>query len=162
MANVLGVDMGMFYKRRDYSRIVDGRNPIVAHEFLGQDVEGRDIIVIDDMISSGDSVLDIVKELKKRKARKVFIAATFGLFTHGMDEFDAAYEKGWFDCLMTTNAIYQKDELFTKPYYISVDISKYLALLIDTLNTDSSVDGILNPVDKIQKLIKAYKNHEVF
>ena len=132
-ANVLGLDMGMFYKRRDYTKIVDGRNPIVAHEFLGTSVEGKDVIVIDDMISSGDSLLDVAKELKKRKANRVFAATTFGLFTNGFEKFDKAYEDGIISKILTTNLVYQPPELLDKPWYINVDMSKYIALIIDTI-----------------------------
>ena len=138
-ANVLGLDMGMFYKRRDYTKIVNGRNPIVAHEFLGTNVEGKDVIIIDDMISSGESMIDVASELKKRGAKRVFCATTFGLFTNGFDKFDEAYEKGIIDKILTTNLVYQPDELLSKPWYINVDMSKYMALLIDTLNHDSSI-----------------------
>ena len=151
-ANVLGLDMGMFYKRRDYTKIVNGRNPIVAHEFLGTNVEGKDVIIIDDMISSGESMIDVASELKKRGASRVFCATTFGLFTNGFDKFDEAYEKGIIDKILTTNLVYQPDELLSKPWYINVDMSKYMALLIDTLNHDSSISDLLNPVDRIQKL----------
>ena len=147
-ANVLGLDMGMFYKRRDYTKIVNGRNPIVAHEFLGTNVEGKDVIIIDDMISSGESMIDVASELKKRGA--------FGLFTNGFDKFDEAYEKGIIDKILTTNLVYQPDELLSKPWYINVDMSKYMALLIDTLNHDSSISDLLNPVDRIQKRVKEY------
>ena len=155
-ANLLGVDVGMFYKRRDYSRVVDGRNPIVAHEFLGTNVEGKDVIIIDDMISSGESMIDVASELKKRGASRVFCATTFGLFTNGFDKFDEAYEKGIIDKILTTNLVYQPDELLSKPWYINVDMSKYMALLIDTLNHDSSISDLLNPVDRIQKRVKEY------
>ena len=155
-ANVLGLDMGMFYKRRDYTKIVNGRNPIVAHEFLGTNVEGKDVIIIDDMISSGESMIDVASELKKRGASRVFCATTFGLFTNGFDKFDEAYEKGIIDKILTTNLVYQPDELLSKPCYINVDISKYMALLIDTLNHDSSISDLLNPVDRIQKRVKEY------
>ncbi|MEG0590376.1 MAG: ribose-phosphate pyrophosphokinase, partial [Lachnospiraceae bacterium] len=128
MANVLGLDMGMFYKRRDYTQVIDGRNPIVAHEFLGSSVEGKDVVIIDDMISSGDSILDVAKQLKQRKARRVFAAATFGLFTNGLDKFDKAYEEGLLHGILTTNLIYQTPELLSKPYYINCDLSKYIAL----------------------------------
>lgn len=160
LANVLGVDMGMFYKRRDYSKIVNGRNPIVAHEFLGSSVEGKDVFVIDDMISSGESMLDVAKELKARKARRVFVASTFGLFTNGLKKFDEAYEKGLIDKVLTTNLTYQTPELLSKPYYISCDMSKYIALLIDILNHDSSVSSLLDPVGRIQKCLKRYNNGE--
>lgn len=155
-ANVLGLDMGMFYKRRDYTKIVNGRNPIVAHEFLGTNVEGKDVIIIDDMISSGESMIDVASELKKRGANRVFCATTFGLFTNGFDKFDEAYEKGIIDKILTTNLVYQPDELLSKPWYINVDMSKYMALLIDTLNHDSSISDLLNPVDRIQKRVKEY------
>ena len=157
VANVLGLDMGMFYKRRDYSRIVDGRNPIVAHEFLGSSVEGKDVFIIDDMISSGESMLDVARELKKRKAKRIFLAATFGLFTNGMAKFDEAHESGLFDKILTTNLVYQSPELLSRDYYISVDMSKYIALLIDTLNHDASISDLLNPVERINKRVNAYK-----
>ncbi len=152
-ANVLGLDMGMFYKRRDYTKIINGRNPIVAHEFLGTDVEGKDILIIDDMVSSGESILDVATELKRRKANRIFVASTFGLFTGGLAKFDEAYEKGLIYRLMTTNLIYQTPELLTKPYYINVDMSKYIALIIDTINHDNSISGLLNPVERIHKIM---------
>lgn len=157
MANVLGLDMGMFYKRRDYTRVVDGRNPIVSHEFLGSDVEGKDVIVIDDMISSGESILDVAKQLKKRNAGRIFLCATFGLFTNGFESFDKAYEEGIFDKILTTNLIYQSEELLSKPYYINCDLSKYIAYLIDTLNHDTSISDLLNPNERIQELTSSYK-----
>lgn len=153
MANVLGVDMGMFYKRRDYAHIVDGRNPIVAHEFLGTDVSGKDVVILDDMISSGDSMIDVAKELKKRKARRIFLCATFGLFTNGMEKFDRAYKEGLFDYLLTTNLVYQTPELLERPYYTGCDMSKYIALLIDTLNHDGSISDLLNPVGRINNFL---------
>ena len=155
-ANVLGLDMGMFYKRRDYTKIVDGRNPIVAHEFLGTSVEGKDVIVIDDMISSGDSLLDVANELKKRKANRVFAATTFGLFTNGFEKFDKAYEEGLISKILTTNLVYQPPELLEKPWYINVDMSKYIALIIDTINHDASVAALLTPVDRIHNKLKEY------
>ena len=155
-ANVLGLDMGMFYKRRDYTKIINGRNPIVAHEFLGINVEGKDVIIIDDMISSGESMIDVASELKKRGASRVFCATTFGLFTNGFKKFDEAYENGVIDKILTTNLIYQPEELLSKPWYINVDMSKYMALLIDTLNHDSSISSLLNPVDRIQKRVSEY------
>ena len=160
LANVLGIDMGMFYKRRDYTRIVDGRNPIVAHEFLGTSVEGKDVIIIDDMISSGDSIIDVAKQLKARKAKRIFAAATFGLFTSGMERFDRAYEEGLIDAILTTNSIYQSPELLKRPYYISCDLSKYIALIIDTLNHDGSISDILDPNERIQHLVNAYKEKQ--
>ena len=155
-ANILGVDMGMFYKRRDYTQIVDGRNPIVAHEFLGSNVEGKDMLIIDDMISSGESMLDVARELKKRKAGRIFIASTFGLFTNGLEKFDKAYEDGIIYRVITTNLVYQPQELLTKEYYISADMSKYIALLIDTLNHDQSISSFLSPTERIQAVLKKY------
>ncbi len=160
LANVLNLDMGMFYKRRDYTKIVNGRNPIVAHEFLGSSVEGKDVIVLDDMISSGDSILDVARQLKQRKAKRVFAAATFGLFTNGLQKFDEAYEEGIIDAVLTTNLIYQTPELLERPYYISCGMSKYVALLIDTLNHDGSISDILNPSERIQDVTTRYKNGE--
>ncbi len=155
-ANILGVDMGMFYKRRDYTTIVDGRNPIVAHEFLGTDVEGKDMLIIDDMISSGESMLDVAKELKRRKAGRIFVASTFGLFTNGLEKFDKAYEEGLIYRVLTTNLVYQPKELLEREYYISADMSKYIALLIDTLNHDGSISSLLSPTDKIHAILKEY------
>lgn len=160
LANVLNLDMGMFYKRRDYTRIVDGRNPIVAHEFLGSSVEGKDVVIVDDMISSGDSILDVAQQLKNRKAKKIFAAATFGLFTNGMEKFDRAYEDGLIDGILTTNLIYQTPELLEKPYYINCDMSKYIALMIDTLNHDGSISSILNPSERIVDIVERYKRGE--
>lgn len=160
LANVLGLDMGMFYKRRDYTQIVNGRNPIVAHEFLGSSVEGKDVIIIDDMISSGDSIIEVATELKRRKAKRIFAAATFGLFTNGMEKFDKAYEEGIIDGILTTNLIYQTPNLLSKPYYINCDMSKYIALIIDTLNHDGSLSEILSPNERIQNVLQKYKNGE--
>lgn len=159
-ANVLGLDMGMFYKRRDYTTIVDGRNPIVAHEFLGSSVEGKDVIILDDMISSGDSILDVARQLKMRKAKRIFAAATFGLFTNGMEKFDQAYEEGLINGILTTNLIYQTPELLSRPYYINCDMSKYIALVIDTLNHDASISSILDPSERIQNVVEKYKKGE--
>ena len=155
-AGVAGVDMGMFYKRRDYTKIVEGRNPIVAHEFLGADVEGKDVVIIDDMISSGESMIDVATELKRRKANRIFVAATFGLFTNGLEKFDKAFESGLIYRVMTTNLVYQPEELLSKEYYINVDMSKYIALLINTLNHDSSIANLLDPSERIQKILKKY------
>lgn len=160
LSNVLGVDMGMFYKRRDYSRIVDGRNPIVAHEFLGSSVEGKDVLIIDDMISSGDSMIDVATELKKRKARRVFVVATFGLFTNGLEKFDKAVEDGLIYKVVTTNLTYQTPELLSRDYYINCDMSKYIAYIIDTLNHDASISDLLDPNDRIQKLVANYKENQ--
>ena len=156
-ANVLGLDMGMFYKRRDYTKMVDGRNPIVAHEFLGTSVEGKDVLIIDDMISSGDSMIDVAKELKRRKARKVFICSTFGLFTNGLRKFDEYYENGLIDRVLTTNLVYQTPDLLSRPYYINVDMSKYIALIIDNLNHDASLSELLTPTNRINKLLAKYR-----
>ena len=162
IANNLGVDMGMFYKRRDYSTIIDGRNPIVAHEFLGADVEGKNMIIIDDMISSGDSMLEVAQLLKERKAAKIFMCSTFGLFTNGLEKFDKAYEKGIFDRLLTTNLIYQDPELFARPYYINCDLSKYIAFIIDHLNHDVSISSLLDPVERIQKALRKHRKKNGF
>ena len=162
LANVLGIDMGMFYKRRDYSRIVNGRNPIVAHEFLGTSVEGKDVIIVDDMISSGDSMLDVAKQLKDRKANRIFCASTFGLFTNGLEKFDEAYENGIIEGILTTNLIYQTPELLARPWYINCDMTKYIALIIDTLNHDGSISDILDPSARIQNIVEQYKNGEEF
>ncbi|MCI8634237.1 MAG: ribose-phosphate pyrophosphokinase [Eubacterium sp.] len=157
LANVLGLDMGMFYKRRDYSKVVDGRNPIVAHEFLGSSVEGKDVLIIDDMISSGDSMIDVATELKKRKAGRIFVISTFGLFTNGLEKFDKAYEEGKIYRVLTTNLTYQDEELLSKPYYINCDMSKYIAYIIDTLNHDVSISDLLDPYERIQRILDKYK-----
>ena len=159
-ANVLGLDLGMFYKRRDYTKIINGRNPIVAHEFLGASVEGKDMIIVDDMISSGESMLDVAKELKRRKARKVFICATFGLFTGGLAKFDQYYQDGLIDRILTTNLVYQTPDLLSRPYYIDVDMSKYIALIIDNLNHDASLSDLLTPTKRINKLLERYKEQQ--
>ena len=161
VANVLGLDMGMFYKRRDYTRIVNGRNPIVAHEFLGTSVEGKDMIIIDDMISSGESMLEVAAALKERKANKIFVFSTFGLFTNGLDKFDKAYENGIIDKVLTTNLIYQTPELLQREWYINCDMSKYIAYIIDTLNHDSSISDLLNPNERIQNIVAKYKTGEL-
>ena len=161
LANVLGLDMGMFYKRRDYTKLVDGRNPIIAHEFLGSDIEGKDMIIVDDMISSGDSMLEVARELKDRKARRIFVFSTFGLFTNGLSKFDKAYEEGVITKVLTTNLIYQTPELLKRPYYINCDMSKYIAYIIDTLNHDSSISDLLNPSERIQNIVARYKNGEL-
>ena len=156
-ASVLGIDMGMFYKRRDYSQVVDGVNPIVAHEYLGTDLAGKDLIVVDDMISSGGSMIDTAKDLKDRGANRVFIFATFGLFTNGMSKFDEAYEKGLFTRVLTTNLTYQNPELLSREYYTSVDMSKYISYIIDTLNHDASISDLLDPSSKIKSLVERYE-----
>ena len=155
-SSVLGADTGMFYKRRDYSTIVNGKNPIVAHEFLGNDIHGKDIIIIDDMISTGDSMIDTSRQLKKMGAKRVFICTTFGLFTNGMDAFDKAYADGIFDRVITTNLCYRPPELLTKPYYLEADMSKFLASIIDFMNHDLSMENVLTPTEKIQKILTLY------
>ena len=155
-ASVLGINMGMFYKRRDYSQVVNGMNPIVAHEYLGDNLEGKDVIVVDDMISSGGSMIDTAKDLKSRGAKRVFIFATFGLFTNGLEKFDKSYEAGDFCRLVTTNLTYQDPELFKRDYYISVDMSKYISYIIETLNHDASISDLLDPTSKIGTLIENY------
>ncbi|MCR5822861.1 MAG: ribose-phosphate pyrophosphokinase [Lachnospiraceae bacterium] len=159
--SVTGTDVGMFYKRRDYTKIVNGRNPIVAHEFLGSDVEGKDVIIIDDMISSGESLLDTARELKARKAKRIFLCATFGLFTNGLDAFDKANAEGIFDLMITTNLVYQTPELLARPYYASAEMAKYIALLIDAMNHDRSISEFLSPTARIQKYIEKYKNNQL-
>ena len=156
-ANVLGLDMGMFYKRRDYTRLVDGNYPIVAFEFLGSSVKDKDMVVIDDMVSSGDSALEVAAALKKRGARRVFIFATFGLFTSGLEKFDKAYENGIIDRIYTTNLIYQSPELLERPWHYSCDLSKFIAYIIDTLNHDSSLSDLLDPAERIWKIVAEYK-----
>lgn len=159
-SNVIGVDMGMFYKRRDYSTIVNGKNPIIEHEFLGGNVENKDVIIIDDMISSGESMLDTAKLLKDRKARRVFICTTFGLFSDGLDKFDEYYEKGIIDRVITTNLVYRTPELLSRPYYVEADMSKFLASIIDALNHDISIGFVLNPTERIQKILEKYNQFE--
>lgn len=158
LANVLGVDMGMFYKRRDYSTVINGKNPIVAHEFLGDSVEGKDVVIIDDMISSGESMLDVAKQIKERHAKRVFICTTYGLFTDGLDKFDEYYEKGWIDKVITTNLNYRLPELLTKPYYIEANMSKYLASIIDIINHDVSVEKVRSSNEKIMELMEKVNN----
>ena len=159
-ANVLGVDAGMFYKRRDYSTIVNGKNPIVAHEFLGDNIDGKDVIIIDDMISSGGSMIDTAKQLKKMNAKRVFICCTFGLFTEGLDAFDEAYEHCYFDRIITTNLCYQPPELKEKPYYQEADMSKFIASIINFMNHDASMSNIYTPTEKIRHILEKYNNRE--
>lgn len=161
IANVLGLDMGMFYKRRDYTRVVGGRNPIIAHEFLGSSVDGKDIIIIDDMISSGDSMIEVATELKKRNAARIFVFSTFGLFTNGLERFDECCDKGLITKVLTTNLVYQPTELLERDWYISCDMSKYIAYIIDTLNHDSSISDLLIPSERIQNIVARYKNGEL-
>lgn len=156
-SNVLGVDMGMFYKRRDYSTVVNGKNPIVAHEFLGSNVEGKDVIIIDDMISSGESMLDTSRMLKERyNAKRVFVCTTFSLFSDGLAKFDEYYEKGYLDRVITTNLVYRTPQLLARPYYVEADMSKYLASIIDALNHDVSIGLVQNPTDRIRKILAEY------
>lgn len=157
-ASNLGVELGMFYKRRDYSTIVNGKNPIVAHEFLGDDVAGMDVIIVDDMISSGESMLDVALQLKNRNAARVFVCTTFGLFTNGFEKFDEYYEKGYIDKVITTNLTYLPPELYEKPYFIEADMSKFLAMIIDSFNHDITIGAVMNPTDKIHTLLDRHKN----
>ena len=156
LANVLGIDMGMFYKRRDFSRVVDGRNPIVAHEFLGSNVEGKDVVIIDDMISSGESMLDVAKQIKDRGANRVFVCTTFGLFTDGFEKFDEYYEKGYIDRVITTNLTYLPAEAKEKPYFLIADMSKFIALIIDSMNHDISIGKVMDPTEKIHRLLEKH------
>lgn len=153
LANVLGLDMGMFYKRRDYSTIVNGKNPIVAHEFLGEHLDGKDAIIIDDMISSGESMLDVAKQIKARGANRVFVCTTFGLFTDGFEKFDDYYEKGYIDRVITTNLTYLPAEAKEKPYFLIADMSKFIALIIDSMNHDISIGKVMDPTEKIHRLL---------
>ena len=156
-SSVLGLELGMFYKRRNYSVIVNGKNPIEAHEFLGNDITGKDLIIVDDMISSGESMLDIAAKLKERGAKRIFVFSTFGLFVDGLDKFDEYYANGLIDKVFTTNLIYQSPELLSREWYCSVNMSKYIALIIETLNYDNSISKLLDPVDRIQRVVKEYK-----
>ncbi len=156
-SNILGVDMGMFYKRRDYSVIINGKNPIVAHEFLGDSVAGKDVVVIDDMISSGESMLDVAKQLKERGANRVFVCTTFGLFTDGLKKFDEYYEKGYIHKVITTDLNYFTPELKERPYYESAEMSKYLASIMDTLNHDVSVENVRSTTGKINTLLEKHR-----
>ena len=160
-SNVLGVDMGMFYKRRDYSTIINGKNPIVAHEFLGDDVSGKDVIIVDDMISSGESLLDVARQIKSRGASRVFVCTTFGLFTDGFEKFDDYYNKGYLDKLIVTNLTYLPPQLYEKPYFVMADMSKFLAMIIDSLNHDVTIGKVLNPTDKIHALLEKRSRGEV-
>ncbi|MBE6781229.1 MAG: ribose-phosphate pyrophosphokinase [Ruminococcaceae bacterium] len=160
-SSVLGLDLGMFYKRRDYSTIVDGRNPIVAHEFLGKDVKGMDLILVDDMISSGESMLDIAAKLKEKGANRIFIFSTFGLFVNGLEKFDEYYENGLIDKIFTTNLIYNTPELLSREWYCNVNMSKYIALLVDTINCDNSISKLLDPADKIHAVVAKHDGKTV-
>ncbi len=156
-SNVIGVDMGMFYKRRDYSQVIGGKNPIVAHEFLGDNISGKDVIIIDDMISSGESMLDVAKQIKSRGAGRVFVCTTFGLFTDGFDKFDEYYEKGYIDRVITTNLTYLPPCTKEKPYFLTADMSKFMALIVDSLNHDIPISSVMVPTDKIHKLLENHK-----
>ncbi|MBR5314241.1 MAG: ribose-phosphate pyrophosphokinase [Clostridia bacterium] len=159
-ASVIGLDLGMFYKRRDYTRVVDGRNPIEAHEYLGKSVKGKDVIVVDDMISSGDSMLDVAAQLKAKGAKRIFVFSTFGLFCNGFDMFDKAYEEGMITKVFTTNLNYRKPELLEKPWYFEVNMCKYVAMLVDTLNHDATISELLNPVNRIHNLLDKIANEK--
>lgn len=161
-ANVLGVNTGMFYKRRDYSVIVNGKNPIVAHEFLGDSIDGKDVIIIDDMISSGESILDTARQLKLMNAKRVFICATFGLFTNGLAAFDDAYDHCWIDRVITTNLTWQPQQLYSRPYYTMADMSKFMASIIDFMNHDVSMSHVMTPTDKINQILTKYNNREEY
>ena len=159
-ASVLGLDMGMFYKRRDYTRIVNGRNPIVAHEYMGNSVEGKDVFVADDIISSGESIIDLARELKKRKANRIFAAGTFALFTNGLEEYDQAYKEGIIDRVISTNLTYHRPELKAREWFIEADLSKYISFIIATINHDRSLSRLLNPYDRIHGLLKRYEREQ--
>lgn len=159
-STMLGLDLGMFYKRRDYSKVVGGRNPILAHEFLGESIEGKDVLIVDDMLATGESILDIAEELKRRKAGRIYVAVTFGQFTEGIAKFQKAYEEGLITKVLSTNLTYRKEELKQSPWYIEVDMSKFIAYLIDTLNHDQSISSLLNPADKISNLLKNYREKQ--
>ena len=156
-SSVLGIDIGMFYKRRDYTRIVNGKNPITAHEYLGSDLNGKDVIIVDDMISSGDSILDVSAQLKEKGAKRIFTFATFGLFTDGVDKFTKAYEEHLIDKVFTTNLVYRRPELFSCDWYVEVNMCKYVAYIIDTLNHDESISELLNPVKRINNLLEKHR-----
>jgi ribose-phosphate pyrophosphokinase len=160
-ASVLGLDMGLFYKRRDYTRIVNGRNPIIAHEYLGDSVEGKDVFVADDMISSGESIIDLARELKKRKANRIFTGCTFALFTSGLESFDQAYREGIIDRVISTNLTYRNPALANTEWFIEADMSKYISYIIATLNHDRSLSKLLNPYDRIHGLLKRYNAEQM-
>lgn len=159
-SSVLGLPLGMFYKRRNYSVVVNGKNPIEAHEFLGNDIHGKDLILVDDMISSGESMLDIAAQLKKDGAGRIFMFSTFGLFVEGLEKFDEYYKNGLIDKVFTTNLIYNSPELLSREWYCNVNMAKYIALLVDTLNCDNSISSLLNPIDRIKRVVERYNNGE--
>ena len=155
-ASIFGVNLGMFYKRRDYANIVDGTNPIIAHDFCGGSLEGLDAVIVDDMIASGGSIIDVCKQIKERGARRIFVFSTFGLFSGGFAKLDRAYEEGFFDRIFTTNLVYQKPELLEKEYYCSVSMNHYIAAIIDTLNKSKSMQNLTKPADRMKETINAY------
>ena len=157
LASLFGINIGMFYKRRDYTRIVDGSNPVIAHDFCGSSVAGKDVIIVDDMIASGGSMLDTARQLKDMGAARVFIFSTFGLFTSGLAKFDKAFEEGWFDRVFTTNLVYQSPELLQRPYYFSVKMDRYIAALIDTMNNSGSLQELIKPAGRIHQTLDAYR-----
>ncbi|MBR5994515.1 MAG: ribose-phosphate pyrophosphokinase [Lachnospiraceae bacterium] len=161
-ASVLGVDAGMFYKRRDYSRVVNGKNPIVSHEFLGDNIDGKDVIIVDDIISSGESILDTARQIKEKNAKRIFLLATFGQFTNGMDAFDKAYEQCVFDKVITTNLIYTKPEVKAKSYYLEADVSKFIAQIIDFMNHDLSIGNVITSTEKIHEVLDKYNERQKF
>ena len=158
LASLFGVNIGMFYKRRDYTRIVNGSNPVIAHDFCGVSVEGMDVVVVDDMIASGGSMLDTARQLKEMGAKRVFLFSTFGLFTNGLEKFDKAYAAGWFDRVFTTNLIYQSPELKERGYYLTVNMDRYIAALIDTLNRGDTIQDLVKPAQRIKQMIELYRN----
>ncbi len=159
-SSVLGLDIGMFYKRRNYAVVVNGRNPIEAHEYLGRDLTGKDVIIVDDMIASGESLLDVALQLKERGARRIFAFATFGLFTSGLEKFDKAYADGIFTRVFTTNLVYRRPELASREWYVEVNMCKYVSYIIDTLNRDHSLSELLNPVKRIHALVDKHKDEQ--
>jgi len=158
-SSLLGLDIGMFYKRRNYSKVVDGRNPIEAHEYLGSDLTGKDVIIVDDMISSGESLIDVAEQLKAKGAKRIFAFATFGLFTDGCDKFDKAHKEGTIDKIFTTNLVYRRPELSSRKWYVEVNMCKYVAYIIDTLNHDDTISNLLNPVKRVSSLVEKHKRH---
>ena len=159
-SSVLGLDIGMFYKRRNYSVVVNGRNPIEAHEYLGKDLTGKDVIIVDDMISSGESLIDVALQLKEKGAKRIFAFATFGLFTDGLDKFDKAYNEHVIDRIFTTNLVYRMPELQSREWYVEVNMCKYVAYIVDTLNHDDTISSLLDPVKRIHKLVDAHKKKQ--
>ena len=159
-SSVLGLDIGMFYKRRNYSVVVNGRNPIEAHEYLGKDLTGKDVIIVDDMISSGESLIDVALQLKEKGAKRIFAFATFGLFTDGLDKFDKAYADGVLNRVFTTNLVYRRPDLLEREWYVEVNMCKYVSYIIDTLNHDDTISELLNPVKRIHNLVEKHKSEQ--